>query len=252
MALQQLSTRRILPSRRKWNFKHRRRCIDKNRNGQSDLSGTNTYPGATTIQSGILEIASDASLGLSTAPLIFNTASSILKANGTVTSNRPVAIDGVTATFDTQNFTVTIENGISSTGGGALTKIGAGNLILSGTNTYPGATTINAGRLDIYSPAGSITSATTVNSGGTLGGNGTITGSVIVNAGGAITPGPSIDTLSIIGSLTLMDDSTTNIEVSPTTSSVIAVTGMASVAGTLNVIPNPGKYIPKTTVTFYC
>ena len=66
----------------------------------------NFYQGGTTIQSGTLEIASDASLGLSTAPLTFNTASSTLKADGPVTSNRPVAINGVTATFDTQNFTI--------------------------------------------------------------------------------------------------------------------------------------------------
>ena len=53
--------------------------------------------------------------------------------------------------------------------GGSLTKIGTGRLTLSGGNTYTGPTTINGGCLRVD---GSITSAVTVNSGGTLGGSG--------------------------------------------------------------------------------
>jgi autotransporter-associated beta strand protein len=53
-------------------------------------------------------------------------------------------------------------------GGGPLTKVGTGTLILSGTNTYTGATGVNAGRLLVTSAA-----AMQSTSGLTVGGSGT-------------------------------------------------------------------------------
>ena len=84
-------------------------------------------------------------------------------------------------------FSGVIQDGGASGGtGGSLTKIGLGNLTLSGSNTYTGSTTVNAGKLFVD---GSITSAVTVN-GGALGGSGN-TGSVNVNSGGTLAPGTS-------------------------------------------------------------
>src|SRR5690606_15361796 len=75
------------------------------------------------------------------------------------------------------NFSVTANNSISITdtigGDGEVKKLGAGELLLTGTNTYTGDTSVDAGRLAIN---GSVTSNVNVNNGGTLGGNGTITG----------------------------------------------------------------------------
>jgi len=67
-------------------------------------------------------------------------------------ANNANFLHGVTAatlasggvTINSAGFNVTIAQALQD-GGGALTKIGAGNLTLSAPNTYAGATTINAG-----------------------------------------------------------------------------------------------------------
>jgi len=69
-------------------------------------------------------------------------------------------------------------------GGGSLTKIGSGTLILSGANTYTGTTNVNRGMLQVD---GSITSNTFVDRAGTLAGTETINGNVTNN--GRVSPG---------------------------------------------------------------
>src|SRR5215472_7939635 len=82
-------------------------------------------------------------------------------------------VDG--ATFDTNGNIVTLASALSGIGG--VTKIGAGALVLSGTDTYSGPTTVAAGTLIVN---GSIAnSAVTVNSGAMLSGTGTVGGLTI-------------------------------------------------------------------------
>jgi len=118
-----------------------------------------------------------------------------------------------TVTVNAGNLTVSgvIANGSNATTPTtALAKVGSGTLILGGSNTYNGVTTITAGTLVIAATGNITSSAATVNGGtltvnglagavtvdgGTLSGNGTV-GAVIVNAGGTLAPGNSPGVLS--------------------------------------------------------
>lgn len=85
------------------------------------------------------------------------------------------------------------------TGSAALTKSGAGQLVVDSTGSLSGATTVSAGLLTVN---GSIAdSAVTVASGGTLGGSGTV-GATTIQSGGTLAPGNSPGVLTTTGDAT--------------------------------------------------
>ena len=93
--------------------------------------------------------------------------------------------------------TLTLAADISESG--TLTKDGIGKLILTGINTYTGATAVNGGILQVE---GTITgSLVSVGSGGAIGGNGNV-GVVAVASGGTLAPGASAGILNT-GNVTL-------------------------------------------------
>jgi fibronectin-binding autotransporter adhesin len=96
--------------------------------------------------------------------------------------------------------TITLNTMVGQTGGTrSLTKEGTGTLVLNqfvagtGTSTYAGGTTINAGTVQAnYTGTGNNstgTGAITVNNGGTLAGTGNAIGNVTVNQGGRVIAG---------------------------------------------------------------
>lgn len=118
-------------------------------------------------------------------------------------------------------------NGSSST---SLTKSGGGKWILTGTNSYTGATSVNAGTLLVN---GSLANTpVTVASGATFGGTGSVTGSVAVNSGGTLAPGASIESLGT-GTVTLNSGSTLAIEINTDsgTLDLLDVTGNLTIGG---------------------
>ncbi|QCB56106.1 autotransporter outer membrane beta-barrel domain-containing protein [Sphingopyxis sp. PAMC25046] len=154
------------------------------------LGGTNSYTGGTQIVGGTLRISNDANLGAASGEVTLD--GGTLETSATLTSARGFAVTGG-GTIATAADTVFTYNGLFS-GTGALTKNGAGTLLVTADNGgFGGSTTVAGGTLAVQ---GSLGGAVTVNSAGRLEGAGRV-GS-IVNAG-VVAPGGSIGALTVAG-----------------------------------------------------
>jgi autotransporter-associated beta strand protein len=155
-------------------------------------------------------------------------------------------LDNGTLIYDHSD-TVTVSVVIS--GSGALTKTGAGTLILDGVNTVSGLTTVSAGMLEVGDAAhpGAVLDShiggVVVGSGATLSGHGTINGHVTNSAGGTVSPGGTIGTLTV-ASYTQGPSGNLAIEVSPAVASKLNALGAASLNGHLALSFDAGAYGP--------
>ena len=211
--------------------------------GTLTLTGTNTYTGGTAINAGAISIAADGALGPVAGRLTFG--GGTLATTASLTSARAVTLNAGGGGFAPAAGTaLTLTNVISGTGG--LSQNGAGNLILTGSNTYTGGTVVNSGTLSVNGSIAS-SSGVTVN-GGTLGGNGQFP-NVLIGSGGSIGPGNSVGTMNIAGNLTLAAGSTTTIEVQGSMIDRINVTGSATLGGSLQLLALGGTYNFSTPYT---
>jgi autotransporter-associated beta strand protein len=110
------------------------------------LTGSNTYSGGTTIR-GTVSTSRDDNLGAASGGLRLN--GGTLRSLASFSSSRAITLSDANTNpnsrFDTNGFTST-QNG-DITGAGHLIKTGAGTLILGGSNSYTGGTTIEEGTL---------------------------------------------------------------------------------------------------------
>ena len=102
--------------------------------------------------------------------------------------------------------------GGAGSGGGGLTKVGAGTLRLTGNHLYAGNTTISAGALMVDGSLAA-TSNVSIASGATLSGSGNVRGTVTPASGGIVSPAGAgaIGTLTT-GALTLNTGAQVNLE----------------------------------------
>jgi len=129
-------------------------------------------------------------------------------------------------------------------GSGSLEKIGSGTLILSGTNTYTGTTTVNGGILRVDGDI-SQSSLTTVNAGGALFGAG-IVGNTTIAGGGIFAPGDGGpgSSMLVLGDLALQSGAVYLVQVgSGTTASFANVLGNVGLNGTVGVSLYAGSSI---------
>lgn len=194
------------------------------------LTAANTYTGGTNVLGGVLQIATDASLGSGGALT--------LSGGGTIRTTAPINNATRTTTLGSGGGIIEPINGSTLTlhgvvnGAGSLTKEGDGTLVLVADNTYSGGTTISAGTLQVgngattgsilgditdnaalvfdrstdYTYSGTITGTGSVTQAGTntltLTGNSDYDGGTIIETGGTLQLGAGGITGSITGNVT--------------------------------------------------
>ncbi|MGO4700633.1 autotransporter-associated beta strand repeat-containing protein [Dyella sp. 2RAB6] len=191
--------------------------------GTTVLTAANTYTGGTTIGAGTLQLGNGG-------------------ANGSILGD--VVDDGTLAFNRSDVYTF---GGLVS-GIGGVTQLGSGTTVLTATNSYKGATAVQAGTLLVNGDQSGATGATSVQNGGTLGGKGIIGGDVNVANGGALNPGDAgaAGTLTVNGSLALNAGAAMNYQfgqanvVGGALNDLTVVHGNLNLDGTLNVAATPG------------
>jgi len=265
--------------------------LTKLNTGTITLSGTNTYSGGSTIQGGKLIGNTESLQGafqLTSGTLSFNQATSgifngslagvggieklgagDLTLTGTntnggswnVSAGRLIGTSRSVRGDITNSAAVVFDQTTSGTytgnmsGVGTLTKDGSGEVVLSGSNSYTGATTVSNGSLVVN---GSVANtALTVQTGALLGGSGSIGSAggalVAIQSGGSLAPGNSPGMLTINGNLTLSLGSSYDYEVESGTAMAdsVDVNGVLTMDRTTLSMTNLGTYMGNQKFTLF-
>jgi fibronectin-binding autotransporter adhesin len=129
--------------------------LTKSGAGTLVLASANSYTGVTTLNEGVISVSDIGNGGVAgnlgaasnaSSNLVFN-GGTLLYTGATASSDRGFTLQSGGGVIDVASADLTL-SGVA-TGPGALTKSGAGTLILSGANDYSGGTNISAGMLSV-------------------------------------------------------------------------------------------------------
>jgi autotransporter-associated beta strand protein len=141
--------------------------LTKTGSGTMSLSGTNTYTGTTTVNGGTLTLNNGSAIADTGAVVLANTSGVQVNVTGNETIGSLQGGGGTGGTVSiSASRTLTVNETSANTfsgvisGSGRFTKNGSGTLILEGSNSYTGVTTLNTGTLRFSSIAnGGVASA---------------------------------------------------------------------------------------------
>jgi autotransporter-associated beta strand protein len=175
----------------------------------------------------------NAALSLSSGVYAYHTTTSTSVAVGAISGEAGSYLSGAAWSVGAKNTDAVFAGNITAT---SVTKVGTGSWTLAGTNSYTGATVVNAGKLFVTGDSSAATGAVTVAAAGTLGGTGIVGGATTVN-GTLIPGGNGVGKLTFTNKLTLASTALTLMELSKAqaTNDVLAVGGTLTLAGTLTV-----------------
>jgi autotransporter-associated beta strand protein len=199
--------------------------------------------------SGFSAVGANASVTLSGGGSItwgsstFNPSSLVLNdagATNSLTFTNNISFGNVVRSVSVGASSATLGGVLSGTGG--LTKDGAGALVLSGSSTYTGGTTLNAGLLDVTGSIAS-TSSVTFNSGGSAvlrveTGGGVGSGTINIASNGAAF-GPT-SRLELAGGLTLANPITLAPRNNPSVH-IESVSGSNTLSGPITIVTGGGQ-----------
>ncbi|HEY9271058.1 autotransporter domain-containing protein [Achromobacter sp.] len=187
------------------------------------LTGQNTLTGATTIESGTLQVGDGGTLGAMTGNIVNH---------GSLVFNRA----------DDSSYAGALS------GSGAMTKAGAGSLVLTGdSSAYAGAAQLSGGTLQVDGKLGGRLQA---DAGTTLAGAGTLN-TVTIGAGATLAPGNAgapHGRLNLLGNLDFQPGATYHVVTAADgRHSSVHVAGTAQLAGSVVQLAQNGNYAPSTT-----
>ena len=119
--------------------------LTKSGTGTLTLTGNNTYSNNTIIQAGALSITNGDNI--SSGFIAIQNAGRLIVSSSTTLSNNVMLLSANSSVSVGSGDSLTLSGVVSGTG--SLIKADSGTLILSGSNTYSGATVINGGTLSI-------------------------------------------------------------------------------------------------------
>ena len=154
-----------------------------------------------------------------------------------------------------RNTSGTFAGSIRDAGVTTVIKTGAGDWVLTGSNTFSGGLTLSGGALWVNNAAGSGTGSGSVvaEEGSLLGGSGVLAGPVVIGDGATLSPGAPVGTLTLGQSLTLAGESATRVEVNKATgaSDLVVCAGTVAYDGALVVTNLSGALAPGDAFTLF-